>query len=150
MKNKEYWKEKILEIALSGTLVGVKNGVPERCKDLRCQDCDFHEKCLGDHSSLVYEWGETEYTEHVVTKIEEAVKMATVDTPVLVSQDGKRWYRRHFCNYDKQNDTVICLSGGYTSWSITLPNDYKTKWRYAKLPNEYSGYYSEKFGQKSH
>ena len=50
-----------------------------------------------------------------------------VDTPILVSVDGNRWYHRHFAEYC--GGTVYAFDDGATSWTI----DEKTGWPYAKL-----------------
>ena len=56
-----------------------------------------------------------------------------VDTKVLVSDDGKEWYRRHFAKYE--DGKVYCFNDGYTSFTIVnyayLSN--ATPWEYCKL-----------------
>ena len=59
-----------------------------------------------------------------------------VDTKVLVSDDGKEWYRRHFAKYE--DGKVYCFNDGYTSFTIV---DYAylsnaTPWEYCKLYQE--------------
>ena len=60
----------------------------------------------------------------------------TVDTKVLVSDDGKEWCRRHFAKYE--DGKVYCFNDGYTSFTIVnyayLSN--ATSWDYAKLYQE--------------
>ena len=53
-----------------------------------------------------------------------------VDTPILVSNNGKYWYKRYFAKYE--NGKVCAFSQGTTSWS----NNNGTPlcgWEYAKL-----------------
>ena len=59
-----------------------------------------------------------------------------VDTKVLVSNDEKNWFRRHFAKYE--DGKVYCFNDGYTSFTIVnyayLSN--ATSWEYAKLYQE--------------
>ena len=61
-----------------------------------------------------------------------------VDTKVLVSDDGKEWYRRHFAKYE--DCKVYCFNDGYTSFTIVnyayLSN--ATPWEYCKLYQKYN------------
>ena len=53
-----------------------------------------------------------------------------VDTPILVSNNGKYWYKRYFAKYE--NGKVCAFSQGTTSWS----NNNSTPlcgWEYVKL-----------------
>lgn len=52
-----------------------------------------------------------------------------VDTPVLVSDSGKYWYRRYFAKYE--NGMVYAFDDGQTSWSNN--GDEPLSWAYAKL-----------------
>ena len=60
----------------------------------------------------------------------------TVDTNVMVSDDGKEWSRRHFAKYE--DGKVYCFNDGYTSFTIVnyvyLSN--ATSWEYCKLYQE--------------
>ena len=60
----------------------------------------------------------------------------SVDTKVLVSDDGKEWNRRHFAKYE--DGKVYCFNDGYTSFTIVnyayLSN--ATSWEYCKLYQE--------------
>ena len=59
-----------------------------------------------------------------------------VDTKVLVSDDGEKWYERYFaeCKHGK----VYCFSNGTTSFTIQGSNYpvEKISWDYAKLYQE--------------
>lgn len=59
-----------------------------------------------------------------------------VDTKILVSNDYKRWYRRHFAKYE--NDEVFAFLNGTTSYIDTSC----TEWKYAKLYKEENDYVS--------
>ena len=54
-----------------------------------------------------------------------------VDTPILVSGDGKYWYKRYFALFDGCN--VLAWEYGATSWSVENAEDEVFKWNYAKL-----------------
>ena len=54
-----------------------------------------------------------------------------VDTPILVSCDGKNWYNRYFASFD--GISVMAWEYGATSWSIENVVDEVYRWEYAKL-----------------
>lgn len=54
-----------------------------------------------------------------------------VDTPILVSGDGKYWYNRYFASFDGVN--VMAWEYGATSWSVEDAENEVFKWNYAKL-----------------
>ena len=55
----------------------------------------------------------------------------SVDTPILVSNDGKNWYNRYFSSFDGVN--VMAWEYGATSWSVDNADDEVYRWEYAKL-----------------
>ena len=57
-----------------------------------------------------------------------------VDTKVLVSKNGKDWYRRYFTKY--VDDMVYCFDSGATSFSVQDDDSDITGWKYAKLYQE--------------
>ena len=57
-----------------------------------------------------------------------------VDTKVLVSKNGKDWYRRYFAKY--VDDMVYCFDSGATSFSIQDDDSDISGWKYAKLYQE--------------
>ena len=54
-----------------------------------------------------------------------------VDTPILVSVDGKYWCKRYFASFDGCD--VLAWKYGATSWSVENAEDEVFKWNYAKL-----------------
>lgn len=56
-----------------------------------------------------------------------------VDTPILISDDGKYWCRRYFARYE--NGKVYAWVDGKTSWS-NLVCDEPSSWEYAKLAGD--------------
>ena len=57
-----------------------------------------------------------------------------VDTKVLVSKNGKDWYRRYFAKY--VDGVVYCFDSGATSFSVQDVILDITGWKYAKLYQE--------------
>lgn len=55
-----------------------------------------------------------------------------VDTPILVSDDGVQWCRRHFAGY--KNGKVWAFYYGTTSWSNNCEKGHY--WKYAKLAGD--------------
>ena len=97
------------------------------CVDIDCNECLFQgsedEKC----SQKAFKWADEEYTESEVDW-----SKVPVDTPVLISVDGKNgnWFNRYFAGVnEKGQPTVFCY--GATQWS----NGYEEPWhfKYIKL-----------------
>ena len=55
-----------------------------------------------------------------------------VDTPILVSNDGVQWCKRHFAGY--KNGKVRAFYYGTTSWSNNCEKGHY--WKYAKLAGD--------------
>lgn len=127
MTNFEKFKEELLALVKDGDKPAItKNGIG-RCDDILCEDClldgDSCVTCTGRFIKWLYE----EYKETPVDWSKVAV-----DTLILVSYDGKRWYKRHFARVNEHNE-VYAWKYGTTSWSH--PDDAFTEWKYAKLAN---------------
>lgn len=62
-----------------------------------------------------------------------------VDTKVLVSDDYKEWYPRHFLKIDDTNldFPYLCFPDGLTSW--TSNEDIVCNWKYCRLASEDKG-----------
>ena len=52
-----------------------------------------------------------------------------IDTPVIVSDDGKRWHRRYFAGMRDGKPKVY--DAGATSWSVE--DNLTWVWRFVKL-----------------
>ena len=57
----------------------------------------------------------------------------TVDTKMLVSNDGENWFKRYFAKYE--DGKVYCFCNGSTSFSVDKENDILA-WEYVKLYQE--------------
>ena len=88
-------------------------------KDVRMTDIYYISQILGMEFEEVIDW----------SKI-------PVDTKVLVSSDGKDWYRRHFAEY--KDGKVYCFNNGATSFTAQGSEflSGKVSWEYAKLYEE--------------
>lgn len=77
-----------------------------------------------------------ESIENILTPLEEPepeVDWANVqvDTPILVSDDGAKWYKRHF--YKVEDSRICAWCQGRSSFTCDSEMDY-FDWEYAKLP----------------
>lgn len=127
MKNKEFYRDKIFEIACEGHSIAVVNGEPAECENTQCGRCDFFREI--DCEKLLKEWLEKERKE---PKIQPGVKKLKQDDRVLVSANGVDWIKRYFKKYDQERDVVYAYVDGATSWS----SSYDGSWQYAKLPED--------------
>lgn len=78
MKNKEFFKDKLIEIASYNTAVNKHTGEVEMCGDMGCGDCLFYGKEL-ECKKMCKEWLNEEYAKPVLDKgekmyLEEALR----------------------------------------------------------------------------
>lgn len=123
MLNKEKYAEEILDIVCNGNNIGIIDGHPICCDDINCKDCDINNDCDEEFKK----WANSEYNSTGWSKTDWS-KVA-VDTRVLVSNDGKVWYRNYFAKY--KNGKIYTYNYGSTSWSSHGTNI--GIWKYAKL-----------------
>lgn len=118
MKNREKYKNELLESCTSGTF----DTFFDKYISTIYHCCTYDNTTLDKIIILTMLWLDEEYEEPEVdwSKVE-------VDTPILVSMSGQNWKRRHFAGY--RNGTVYAFKDGATSWTINL----KTEWPYVKL-----------------
>lgn len=134
MKNKDRFREKILEIACDGSCVAVVDGKPVPCRGTDCKDCDLHCKTHRTISKPCAErrkeWCEAEYVEPTVDWSKVAV-----DTPILVrDKECYTWKKRYFAKYE--DEYVYAWNDGADSWSS---NGFASPWRIAKLAEDEQG-----------
>ena len=73
-------------------VVAVVDGEPVRCGSASCKRCLFQEICGKlERKKKIIDWLNAEYQEPPVDW-----SKVPIDTPVLASFNGKRWYRRYF------------------------------------------------------
>lgn len=122
MTNKEKYGNEIIDAAVND--IGLKDGKPVSCFQIRCADCGFYDYDFGCNGKAK-EWLNSEYVEPPVDWSKVAV-----DTPILVrDSEGGKWIRRYFANYE--NGTVYAWECGATSWSCSIGG--VRNWEYAKL-----------------
>ena len=103
--------------------------------------------------SLYYLWLKDEKTKEVIEDnltLDEILQMEfeeivdvdwskiPVDTKILVSEDGKDWYRRHFVKYE--NGIIYAFPDGLSSFTACYKPECGYRrvcaWKYAKLYEE--------------
>ena len=110
MTNREKFKDELDEML--SVFLAVVEGKPVPCEDTDCRECDFRGKCPV-RENCVIDWLNAEYQEPSVDW-----SKVPIDTPVLTSCDGERWYRKHYAGTDGKGNPKVYLYGR-TSWSAT-------------------------------
>lgn len=60
MKNREKYKEKILDIDIEGAVMAIVGGVPMRCHEVYCPDCDMFDCEVNGEDEYRQAWAEKE------------------------------------------------------------------------------------------
>ena len=124
MKNKEKYKDVILEMACDGRRFAVdeKTELLEMCEGKPCSECLFCGDCENKHRI----WAEEEYGSR---RLIDWSKVA-VDTPIYVrGSKYDMWAKRHFAEY--KNERVYAFADGKTSF--TNEGRELVDWDYAEL-----------------
>lgn len=130
MINYEKHREKIDKILQDTYKMAVDKGTKEivDCQELKCEDCLF--SCRYNENRYCeinrIKWLVSEYKEPEVDW-----SKVPVDTPVLVSHDGKKWSRRHFSRV--VNGIPYIWMYGSTSWTAYNNHNNEMTYRYIKL-----------------
>lgn len=125
MTNREKFKEKIINIALSdgdGFSLLKNTGDIKHCQTTDCPNCCFNDamNCFDRRKK----WLDDEYESYIDWS------NVKVDTPILVkTKEGENWKRRYFAAY--KDGQVYAWDSGATSWSVT--NKLSWGYKYAKL-----------------
>lgn len=123
MTNREKFKDEL--DAMLATLMAVVDGKPVICDNASCSECFFEENCGWDED--IIDWLDSEYQEPPTDW-----SKVPIDTPVLVSNDGEIWYRRHFAGIDGDGNPKAFFNG-MTSWSISKDTVKAMAHQYMKL-----------------
>lgn len=109
MKNKEKFAKEIIEIAVTGSLVAMRDGVLRECRGLYCPQCDFFSD--GKCHERIKKWAESEYVE---PRYETDWAKVPVDTPVLIkgAVDNRRYFSKLL-----PDERLAVFRNGRTSWS---------------------------------
>lgn len=123
MTNREKFRDELDN--LLARIIAVVDGEPVRCWCASCERCLFQDVCgkPGRKKKLI-DWLNAEYQEPSVDW-----SKVPIDTPVMVSDTGIAWSRRHFAGTD-ESDNLLAYAFGKTLWSSG--NTTKV-WRYMKL-----------------
>lgn len=124
MTNREVYKD-TLDNLLAG-VIAVVDGKPVMCESANCRGCLFGDSCgKNEHKNAIIDWLNAEYQEPPVDW-----SKVPIDTPVLASFDGKRWYRRYFAGIGDDGNPETYDSGA-TSWSSD--DNCTCCWKHMKL-----------------
>lgn len=124
MTNREKYAKEILDIACTGSAIGLKDGKPFACS-VGCSTCEFFGH-RGGCKKGVEEWSNSEYVEPPVDW-----SKVPVDTKVLVRDNNEQpWKKYHFAKY--KNGRVFTWVEGKTSWTVFTD----CSWNYAKLADK--------------
>ena len=115
---------KVYEIFLDGV-----NRGKWRIEEVGVEDFDFFNE-EGEPLELIYS-----ISQIVKMEFREVVDWSkvSVDTKVLVSNDGEKWYKRHLYKYE--DGKFLAWDNGKTSFTATDVNE-RFPWEYAKLYQE--------------
>ena len=120
MLNKEKYAKEIIDIACSGSSIGMRNGVLCACNSIGdCIYCDFY----GNKTICgiaIKEWANSEYKEREIDW-----SKVPVDTPVLITYSCYT-LKRHFAKY--YNKTIYFYPDGTTSWSFNQDSSQLISW----------------------
>lgn len=109
MTNREKYAKKILDIVCEGHDLAVKDRIPCKCTEIKCNQCDLN--VPGRCREKFAEWCNSEYVEHSVDW-----SKVPIDTPILVRNLGSdMWLRMHFAKYE--NGAVYSFRSRGTSWT---------------------------------
>lgn len=124
MTNLEKYKNELNNIIDDEKGIAVVDGNPRECHYNICTKCEFKEA----HSCTkqLIRWLLKEYEEPKINLPDDI----EVDTPILVSDDGECWDKRHFAKL--VDNTVHTWSDGCTSFTASCTR----VWKYAKLPDD--------------
>ena len=133
MLNKEKYAKEIIDIACSGSSIGMRNGVLCACNSIGgCIYCDFYGgKTICDIA--IKDWSNSEYKE---TEIDWS--KVPVDTPIVVRDrdwTSNEKLLRHFAKF--KNNKIYAWTDGRTSYTIKeFGDDYDdamASWDYAEI-----------------
>ena len=118
MKNREKYKNELLESCTSGTF----DTFFDKYISTTYHCCTYDNTTLDKIIILTMLWLDEEYQAPEVDW-----SKVNVDTPILVSTNEENWNHRHFAEY--RDGMVYAFVNGTTSWTSCG----KYHWQYAKL-----------------
>ena len=125
MTNYEKYKDDIEKLGNKRVAFDKFKNKIVKCAGFACDDCAFY-RYYDDCKLGAMKWAAEEYKE---TEVDWS--KVPVDTPVLVSNDGKEWSRRHFSRV--VDGIPHTWTYGSTSWTA---HNNETTYHYIKLAEE--------------
>ena len=114
MLNKEYYRDLLVEFAISNDTVALTDdGVPIKCSDTDCSKCEFNNSCVYNCDMMRKRWGNKEY---IGPRIH--WEDVPVDTPVYLNYDSRKDIPAHFASYDTELNKVTVFDEGRTSFTV--------------------------------
>lgn len=131
MTNYEKHKEKIDKILQDTYKMAVDKNEKEivDCRELNCMNCLFS-YCYNESRYCEInriKWLVAEYKEPEIDW-----SKVPIDTPVLVSNNGEKWYCRYFASVDDEGKPLV-FPDGRTSWSNARCSRMWTSYKYIEL-----------------
>ena len=142
MKNREKYKDILMDYALVGVNPAIKDGKIVPCQGTNCDNCYFSERENARCYIARLKWLDEEYIEPETdwSKVE-------VDTKIYVGRTLEeveaKAFPRYFAKYE--GDRVYAYSDGCSSWTAEDPEDV-IDWEYAKLATEQEVMFAKTFG----
>lgn len=130
MTNYEYYKEQIERATRMGGKAAVNKDTGEvaPCSKTDCTRCLFFGNSGRKCTEVALSWADEEYVEFKADW-----SKVPVDTPVLVSSDGKRWLRRYFAKTGDEGIPLV-FAEGRTSWTdADVDEHWYEEFNYTKL-----------------
>ncbi len=125
MTNFEKYKDDIERLGYKRVAFNKFNNQIVKCAGFACDDCAFYGS-YDDCKLGAMKWAAEEYKEPEVDW-----SKVPVDTPVLVSNDGKKWSRKHFSRV--VNGIPYTWMYGSTSWTAHNNPNNEIAYHYIKL-----------------
>lgn len=131
MTNYEKYKDELIKHVIAQSYIGldINTNNIAGCSDLCCERCKFNEnRAICNDVDEMMMWLNSEYIEPKKEEVDWS--KVPIDTKILVSDDNKNWYRRHFAYY--RDKRIGAFNNGVTSWTT---NDLSetSGWEYGKL-----------------
>jgi hypothetical protein len=131
MTNYEKNKEIIDLMLQRGEHIALNKNTKEivPCIKLDCEDCLFSRRYNWPYDCTL---NRTKWLVEEYTKAEVDWSKVSVDTAVLVSNNGEKWYRRYFASVDDEGKPLV-FPDGRTSWSNARCSRMWTSYKYIEL-----------------
>lgn len=136
MTNFEYWKDRILEIVISGDRLALKNGNPIECYHVSCENCNFYSDKTNSCNKKRFEWLYSEHEEKPkLTKRERMMCEVLGYGWIATDIDGTAyWYETLPKQYDTYYDCAgECTGLSQIGLSFSFIKFYTGPWKVADL-----------------